>query len=145
MYLVAVCFSFFFFKQKTAYEMRISDWSSDVCSSDLTARQCHRDHRIATAARTRRCAAAVPLAPRAHATLARLATCRRRATAIAQRLAGALGYPRTAAATRWRQPATRHALPQRIDGTRPPRRRTPPPDRKSVVEGKSEAVRVVSG
>src|SRR3546814_11565385 len=30
-----VCF-FFFFKQKTAYEMRISDWSSDVCSSDLS-------------------------------------------------------------------------------------------------------------
>src|SRR3546814_2500310 len=30
------CFSFFFFfKQKTAYELRISDWSSDVCSSDL--------------------------------------------------------------------------------------------------------------
>src|SRR3546814_4268159 len=29
------CISFFFFKQKTAYEMRISDWSSDVCSSDL--------------------------------------------------------------------------------------------------------------
>src|SRR3546814_10153540 len=28
-------FIFFFFKQKTAYEMRISDWSSDVCSSDL--------------------------------------------------------------------------------------------------------------
>src|SRR3546814_6508927 len=30
-----VLFCFFFFKQKTAYEMRISDWSSDVCSSDL--------------------------------------------------------------------------------------------------------------
>src|SRR3546814_12906869 len=30
-----VVFVFFFFKQKTAYEMRISDWSSDVCSSDL--------------------------------------------------------------------------------------------------------------
>src|SRR3546814_5617178 len=29
---------FFFFKQKTAYEMRISDWSSDVCSSDLQSR-----------------------------------------------------------------------------------------------------------
>src|SRR3546814_4119811 len=29
---------FFFFKQKTAYEMRISDWSSDVCSSDLNRR-----------------------------------------------------------------------------------------------------------
>src|SRR3546814_3321748 len=33
-----LCF-FFFFKQKTAYEMRISDWSSDVCSSDLGERQ----------------------------------------------------------------------------------------------------------
>src|SRR3546814_4443128 len=32
----SICF-FFFFKQKTAYEMRISDWSSDVCSSDLGA------------------------------------------------------------------------------------------------------------
>src|SRR3546814_2957523 len=29
------CFFVFFFKQKTAYELRISDWSSDVCSSDL--------------------------------------------------------------------------------------------------------------
>src|SRR3546814_7640033 len=34
--MCACCF-FFFFKQKTAYEMRISDWSSDVCSSDLRA------------------------------------------------------------------------------------------------------------
>src|SRR3546814_18462822 len=34
--MLRVCF-FFFFKQKTAYEMRISDWSSDVCSSDLIA------------------------------------------------------------------------------------------------------------
>src|SRR3546814_3851301 len=32
---------FFFFKQKTAYEMRISDWSSDVCSSDLLAEMVH--------------------------------------------------------------------------------------------------------
>src|SRR3546814_1508351 len=36
MHSVLVCDVFvFFFKQKTAYEMRISDWSSDVCSSDL--------------------------------------------------------------------------------------------------------------
>src|SRR3546814_2535203 len=35
--LALVCF--FFFKQKTAYEMRISDWSSDVCSSDLRGQQ----------------------------------------------------------------------------------------------------------
>src|SRR3546814_4398865 len=34
--LVCFIFFFFFFKQQTAYEMRISDWSSDVCSSDLT-------------------------------------------------------------------------------------------------------------
>src|SRR3546814_7342149 len=35
---LVLCFLcvFFFFKQKTAYELRISDWSSDVCSSDLT-------------------------------------------------------------------------------------------------------------
>src|SRR3546814_4342700 len=32
---VVLCRVFFFFKQKTAYDMRISDWSSDVCSSDL--------------------------------------------------------------------------------------------------------------
>src|SRR3546814_3346745 len=36
--LFCVC-CVFFFKQKTAYEMRISDWSSDVCSSDLQADQ----------------------------------------------------------------------------------------------------------
>src|SRR3546814_9693112 len=34
---LGVVLVFFFFKQKTAYEMRISDWSSDVCSSDLRA------------------------------------------------------------------------------------------------------------
>src|SRR3546814_7330924 len=46
---------FFCFKQKTAYEMRISDWSSDVCSSDLIVeigdmlQARHRDHDIAGA------------------------------------------------------------------------------------------------
>src|SRR3546814_10055937 len=38
---------FFFFKQKTAYEMRISDWSSDVCSSDLLTDQSRRAHSLA--------------------------------------------------------------------------------------------------
>src|SRR3546814_6577123 len=37
---------FFFFKQKTAYEMRISDWSSDVCSSDLQICLCGEMDRI---------------------------------------------------------------------------------------------------
>src|SRR3546814_7740557 len=39
-------YDFFFYRQKTAYEMRISDWSSDVCSSDLVvkrAAECHPD------------------------------------------------------------------------------------------------------
>src|SRR3546814_4475851 len=40
--VVIIYTSFFFFKQKTAYEMRISDWSSDVCSSDLSPRHQHR-------------------------------------------------------------------------------------------------------
>src|SRR3546814_7109184 len=50
-----VCF-FFFFKQKTAYEMRISDWSSDVCSSDLSQRvtQAHSDTVSGTASSNRR-------------------------------------------------------------------------------------------
>src|SRR3546814_499367 len=41
-YSLCVFFVFFFFKQKTAYEMRISDWSSDVCSSDLFVRATER-------------------------------------------------------------------------------------------------------
>src|SRR3546814_5276662 len=43
-FILYSCFMvFFFFKQKTAYEMRISDWSPDVCSSDLR----HRDTPVA--------------------------------------------------------------------------------------------------
>src|SRR3546814_14120582 len=40
---MSIIFYFFFFKQKTAYELRISDWSSDVCSSDIDERQELRD------------------------------------------------------------------------------------------------------
>src|SRR3546814_5164661 len=49
----SLCYFFFFFKQKTAYEMRISDWSSDVCSSDLRRRE-RDDRRFDRAARTGR-------------------------------------------------------------------------------------------
>src|SRR3546814_4556456 len=41
---------FFFFKQKTAYEMRISDWSSDVCSSDLSMDAASHENRKAIVA-----------------------------------------------------------------------------------------------
>src|SRR3546814_2569900 len=47
-------FFFFFFKQKTAYEMRISDWSSDVCSSDLPARRAPLADRTCADRRSRR-------------------------------------------------------------------------------------------
>src|SRR3546814_7859818 len=43
-------FSLLFFKQKTAYEMRISDWSSDVCSSDLTEEGTEHVERLLEAA-----------------------------------------------------------------------------------------------
>src|SRR3546814_2053430 len=39
MFVVCIVYLCVFFKQKTSYEMRISDWSSDVCSSDLNGRQ----------------------------------------------------------------------------------------------------------
>src|SRR3546814_6413288 len=46
-----MCWSvFFFFKQKTAYEMRISDWSSDVCSSALRAGRIYHHHAAGRAA-----------------------------------------------------------------------------------------------
>src|SRR3546814_3766857 len=44
--IVLLCF----FKQKTAYEMRISDWSSDVCSSDLVIDPAHREEDCAVSA-----------------------------------------------------------------------------------------------
>src|SRR3546814_9566930 len=52
---------FFFFKQKTAYDMRISDWSSDVCSSDLSAPFfCSDDNNAVSSTRSvkRRCCTA---------------------------------------------------------------------------------------
>src|SRR3546814_1141757 len=48
LFLLLICL-FFFFKQKTAYEMRISDWSSDVCSSDLPSGRARADRRQAAA------------------------------------------------------------------------------------------------
>src|SRR3546814_2579469 len=54
--VVLHAYRFFFFKQKTAYELRISDWSSDVCSSDLgdAQRQAERDRTAPLGARPER-------------------------------------------------------------------------------------------
>src|SRR3546814_9714703 len=64
--LVGACFCVvcvvFFFKQKTAYEMRISDWSSDVCSSDLRYTEDLGLH----VARVRECIGDAPLFYAAH-------------------------------------------------------------------------------
>src|SRR3546814_8981979 len=74
-------FCFFFFKQNTAYEMRISDWSSDVCSSDLLGCAGGLGLRNEGSGRTRPAAEALPrvkliaLASRQHA-------CRRPAVAL---------------------------------------------------------------
>src|SRR3546814_1323166 len=51
--ITVVSLLFFFFKQKTAYEMRISDWSSDVCSSDLSTMYSRRCDRSMAAKRAR--------------------------------------------------------------------------------------------
>src|SRR3546814_8232509 len=66
-----VCVDFiFFFKQKTAYEMRISDWSSDVCSSDLdhgARQQARQQHDAGGQARRRARDAAGQLRKQGHA------------------------------------------------------------------------------
>src|SRR3546814_4285467 len=56
---VYVLYLFFFFKQKTAYELRISDWSSDVCSSDLLPPAGRGSGAAGPAPAQRRCAAAL--------------------------------------------------------------------------------------
>src|SRR3546814_5857599 len=58
MYFLIVFVRFCFFKQKTAYEMRISDWSSDVCSSDLRPAPCAGARRCRRRCSRRRCSAA---------------------------------------------------------------------------------------
>src|SRR3546814_5063614 len=65
--IVVIVYSYFFiffFKQKTAYEMRISDWSSDVCSSDLSSLQRASRPSLTGPTRSRRPPrAAAPAAP----------------------------------------------------------------------------------
>src|SRR3546814_20223669 len=119
---------FLFFKQKTAYEMRISDWSSDVCSSDLillarqlaqlrAAAQLPEDERIALAQLTRDIHA--PLANR---------------LGIWQ-----LKWELEDLAFRHLDPDTYRRIAPLLDDKRTGRERYI--DRKSVVEGKSGAVR----
>src|SRR3546814_228726 len=56
---ITFLYFFFFFKQKTAYEMRISDWSSDVCSSDLLLQELFRTSHARRCPATLSCSGAV--------------------------------------------------------------------------------------
>src|SRR3546814_19571874 len=121
---------FFFFKQKTAYEMRISDWSSDVCSSDLEpAVGCAGEARTAAGVGRRQ----FRLPPEPPGDRGQGGTfLSRGGDAVA-------GRSRCRRRVRYRQRRIR-----RLDRRRPGRAGTPP-ERKSVVEGKSVSVRVDPG
>src|SRR3546814_7831272 len=109
---------FLFYKQKTAYEMRISDWSSDVCSSDLLVQALHKE------------------AAKRNATKRRNPSCgpeNQRETRASP------GKPRFAATRMDR--AQKTALQTVFPG----HRRTPLGDRKRVVEGQRVSVRVDLG
>src|SRR3546814_15100682 len=109
-------FIFFFFKQKTAYEMRISDWSSDVCSSDLGGRR-------------------VVAQRRASVRLRRGGDGQGRASVPAGAACGACGTQRR----------TGRGISARFAAAGPLRPGRVLIDRKSVVEGKSVSVRVDLG
>src|SRR3546814_2028962 len=116
---------FFFFKRKTAYEWRISDWSSDVCSSDLpTTRAACRCHRAAVVDRR--------AGKRVHAAL----------------VVGRIGRHRGVVIGRAdeAEPQRSPLAPRRRQRRRVRRGATAnSADRKSVVEGKSVSVRVDPG
>src|SRR3546814_8298982 len=69
-----MCLLFFFFKQKTAYEMRISDWSSDVCSSDVLRPDAGHDLYVAAASRPAPDGRRLPGLDRDHGAVDRLAS-----------------------------------------------------------------------
>src|SRR3546814_15333680 len=127
---IAVVF-IFFFKHMTAYEMRISDWSSDVCSSDLHL--CQRFSGV--------CALGTKgSALRTRVSQLMLLPCVRRGSrprVLLHRRERGQAHPRRGARSDRRSPSRRRR--------RRRRGRSPPPDRKSGVEGKGGSVRVDHG
>src|SRR3546814_15194277 len=136
-----MCSIFFFFKQKRAYEMRISDWSSDVCSSDLTnvgggrwprcPKRCRR--RTATQSRRRARAADARLQPPMKVSNSSFTFSTTMTDAITQASDASHG-----AITK--RPIFSRSVTKRTSGITAHGR-----DRKSVVEGKSVSVRVDLG
>src|SRR3546814_15048399 len=137
---------FFFFKQKTAYEMRISDWSSDVCSSDLHGRA-GRDasvahlHRLQGRGRHGEEADRLPRGRSQGGDALRRRGCRCDAQAVAALQGAAARRGWHADLRDGRSPA---GAGDRGDGKRGRQGRCRR-DRKSGVEGKSVSVRVSLG
>src|SRR3546814_13848064 len=125
----------FFFKQKTAYEMRISDWSSDVCSSDLCGRQ-RRPPAIDAVIRKQECRCHAALADKLGKAEFRNGAPNYRvdtyAANIAQALKQAIDIGRSRGLFEITQPRQRCNAESRVD-------------RKSVVKGTSVSVRVCIG
>src|SRR3546814_18387354 len=127
---VYLTISVFFFKQKTAYEMRISDWSSDVCSSDLRRHQSSRSG--ADLARVARVLDTVALAARPRRRVVAVSPPDRSAAYRAACTSDSFRPGRRPTDfARWQGPAIRTA--------------TTPGDRKRVVSGKSVSERVDLG
>src|SRR3546814_19946567 len=111
-------FVFFFFKQKTAYEMRISDWSSDVCSSDLQVMESTVSDYSASGTKRRRTGSTLPaIAP------SNVYPCRdgeyligANQDGVFARLAAALGRPDLASDERYATHRARGARPEDRDG-----------------------------
>src|SRR3546814_11740014 len=120
---------FFFFKQKTAYEMRISDWSSDVCSSDLVGGAGEIDRHRGSWRRD------LPPGYKLRASARALLV--RRAARWSMRVHHPPDRrPPCPATERWRTAAGHGRAARMARASK---------DRKSVVEGKSVSVRVVLG
>src|SRR3546814_14411561 len=145
------CCCVFFFKQKTAYEMRISDWSSDVCSSDLH-RRFLRQRRRAKRGGDRREAgpslhlvfpAAARFIARAYSPVTPIAFMPTTSSALNLRYPAAASPPTSAPST----PSALHAIasPTSVSTSASDVRPRPYSDRKNVVKGKSGAVRDTFG
>src|SRR3546814_12997331 len=99
----------FFFKQKTAYGMRISDWSSDVCSSDLHVHEIIKTHSLCC----------WPQAPAATSVALAIAPIWRNGQPALRRLKPPLPDPATMVDAGWSSPVARQAHNLKVAGSNP--------------------------
>src|SRR3546814_19312630 len=148
-----MCVIFFFFNLKTAYEMRISDWSSDVCSSDLSGQFLIDSEASLSGVEARPIGGRAPTAaakpvngPALYETVGRIEQITPRSVTFSHEPVPALGWPAMTMTFRLLDPTITRGLKTgdrvRFDFDQPP---TGPTvrriDRQRVVEGKSVPVR----